>query len=131
MIALVLMAALAQVPEDPVVGQDSALHFVGAGGIAGLSYVGTSLLTDNRKIRIAAAILVPLTVGVITSLRAHDELPGRVIAWSIPGAIFGAVFSFGVDWDWSHPQARSKSDDCTEIGKDADGWRILVCRDGQ
>lgn len=132
MMALVLMAALSQSPGydpnfDPMVGKDSAFHFVAAGGISGLSYLGASLFTQDRRIRAAAAILIPLTVSIITAVRAHDEIPGRVVAWGIPGAVFGAVFSLGIDWELHTPRTRS---DCTEIGKDSDGAHILYCRDG-
>lgn len=129
MIALVLMAALAQSPGydpdyDPMVGKDSAFHFVTTGGIAGLSYAGAALFTQDRRIRFAAALLVPLAVSIITAVRAHDEIPGRVVAWGIPGAVFGATFGLGVDFELVSPH---RQDHCTEIGKDADRGRILYC----
>ena len=93
-------AALAQQDPDPWFAPDKALHFSFSAGLAGVSYGGAALATEDRGVRLAVGAGVALTAGLVKELLDLSGLghpSWKDLAWDFAGTAVGLVVSWLLD----------------------------------
>jgi putative lipoprotein len=102
-------AALAQEDRDPWFGHDKALHFGASVMLASGGYAATSLVTDDRRVRLAVGGGFALSLGVakeLWDLEGHGDPSWRDLTWDVVGTVTGLALAAAIDWTISRLQPR-------------------------
>jgi putative lipoprotein len=101
-------AARAQEDRDPWFGHDKALHFGVSVLLASGGYGATSLVTDDRRVRLAVGGGFALSLGVakeLWDLEGHGDPSWRDLTWDVVGTVTGLAFAAAIDWTISRLQS--------------------------
>jgi putative lipoprotein len=93
--------ARAQEDRDPWFGRDKALHFGASVTLAAGGYAATSLVTDDRRIRLAVGGGFALSLGVakeLWDLQGHGDPSWRDLTWDVVGTVTGLAVATAIDW---------------------------------
>jgi putative lipoprotein len=86
---------------DPWFGQDKLKHFAASGSLAVVGYASTSMLTEDRSLRIGGGAALAVGAGVakeLWDLDGHGDASWRDLGWDFMGAATGLLVSVGVGW---------------------------------
>ncbi|HET6146490.1 MAG TPA: hypothetical protein VFH68_03100 [Polyangia bacterium] len=98
--ATVLAPVAAGAQADPWLGRDKALHFSASAVIAGAGYGGASLLTDDRRWRLAAGAGLAIAAGAgkeIADMYGDGDPSWRDFTWDLVGAATGLCIAWLID----------------------------------
>ena len=98
--AVLLAPVAARAEPDPWLGRDKALHFSASAVIAGAGYGGASLLTDDRRWRLAAGAGLAIAAGAgkeIADANGHGDPSWRDFTWDLIGAATGLGIAWLID----------------------------------
>jgi putative lipoprotein len=101
-LAIALLAAPARAADpDPWFGHDKKLHFEISAALASGGYGATSLVTDDRRARLAVGGGFAFSVGVakeLWDLSGHGDASWRDLTWDAVGTVTGLTLAYAVDW---------------------------------
>ena len=98
--ATLLTPVAARAQSDPWLGPDKALHFSASALIAGAGYGGASLLTGDRRWRLAAGAGLAIAAGAgkeISDSYGNGDPSWRDFTWDLIGAATGLGIAWLID----------------------------------
>jgi hypothetical protein len=126
MISTVIMAAVLSQAGF----KDADAHFAIAAISGGTTYLSFVPITDDRAARFFASLSVPIAGGlgreVTQALAAKRWTSDNTsdLAWSITGAMFGAIFSYAVDKYLSTSDEDARA--CRYVRHHGDVYKVCV-----
>lgn len=87
--------------SDPWFGRDKALHFTATASIAVVGYGASTMLTDHRPTRVAAAVTLALGAGIgkeLWDLGGSGDASWKDLTWDLVGTATGVLVASAVDW---------------------------------
>jgi putative lipoprotein len=94
---------------DPWFGRDKALHFGASALLAAGGYGATSLVTEDRRVRLAVGGGFAFSLGIakeLWDLSGHGDASWRDLTWDAVGTVAGLGFAAAVDWMIQRVSAR-------------------------
>ena len=99
--ALLFSVARSAFAEDAWFGRDKALHFGVSAAIGGAGYGLSSLVFDDRALRVLSAAGLALAAGIGKELydaSGHGTASWKDLTWDAAGTTVGVGLCFSVDW---------------------------------